>query len=363
MKMSKGAYIHIPFCNNICSYCDFCKMFYKKSWADNYLVSLKNEVEDRYHNEEIKTLYIGGGTPSCLNNEQLEFLLKIATHLNVSNLEEFTIECNLNDINEDFLTLISKYHVNRLSIGIESFNEDVLKKLNRHHTFEDAKQKINLCRQYNISNINLDLIYAINGETLKDVKEDLKLFLKLKPDHISTYSLIIEDHTLLKINNEQPIDDELDYDMYEYICKVLKSKGYHHYEISNFAKPGFESKHNLIYWHNEEYYGFGLGACGYIDKVRNENTKSLTKYLNGEYVKEFTLIGEDTRMDNEIMLGLRLTNGISLKEFEEKYQKSIFDAYDLKSLIKNNDLVKKKNHIYIHPDKLYIMNEILIKII
>ena len=363
MKMSKAVYIHIPFCNSICSYCDFCKMFYKKSWVDNYLVALKNEIEDRYHKEEIRTLYIGGGTPSCLNNEQLEFLLKLATHLNISNLEEFTIECNLNDITEDFLKLITKYHVNRLSIGIESFNEEVLKKLNRHHTFDDAKNKINLCRKYNINNINLDLIYAINGQTLKDLKTDLKLFLKLKPEHISTYSLIIEDHTLLKINGEEPISDELDYNMYEYICKTLKNKAYDHYEISNFAKYGYKSKHNLTYWHNEEYYGFGLGACGYIDKVRNENTRSLTKYLNNEFVSDFTLVGQKTMMDNELMLGLRLTDGIDIKEFEEKYQKSIFDEYDIKTLIKNNDLVKKKNHIYIHPDKLYIMNEILIKLI
>ena len=363
MKMSKSAYIHIPFCNSICSYCDFCKMFYKKDWADKYLIALKNEIEDRYHGDLLRTIYIGGGTPSCLTNEQLEYLLKMATHLNIANLEEFTIECNLNDITEDFLSLITKYHINRLSIGIQSFNPLVLKKLKRNHTFNDAVEKINLCRKYNIKNINLDLIYAVPGETLKDLKEDLKLFLKLKPNHISTYSLIIEDNTILKINNEQSISDEEDYNMYEYICKTLKNKGFIHYEISNFALPGYESKHNLTYWHNEEYYGFGLGAASYVDKVRGQNHRNLTKYLNNDYGNDFTLIGKETEMDNELMLGLRLIKGIDIKVFKEKYNTDIFDVYNLKPLIKDKDLILKKNRLYINPERLYIMNEILIKII
>ena len=364
MIMSRGAYIHVPFCQNICFYCDFCKVFYKKDWADKYLVALKNEIEDRYHNDPLRTIYIGGGTPSSLNNEQLEYLLKMVNYLNISALEEFTIECNLNDITEDFLSLISKYNVTRLSIGIQSFNPFVLKRLNRDHSFKDAEERIKLCRKYNIKNINLDLIYAVFGETLKDLKEDLKLFLKLRPNHISTYSLIIEDNTLLKINELEPISDEEDYDMYEYICKTLKSKGFNHYEVSNFALPGYESKHNLIYWYNEEYYGFGLGATSYIDKVRGQNHRSLTRYLKNDFGNDFTLIGKDTQMDNEIMLGLRLTNGINIKLFKEKYDQDIFEIYPvIKDLIKNKDIIKKKNNIFINPDRLYIMNEILIKII
>ncbi len=364
MKMNKGAYIHIPFCKSICSYCDFCKMFYKKDWADKYLIALKDEIEDRYHNDPLRTIYIGGGTPSCLDSTQLEYLLKMVNHLNISSLEEFTIECNLNDITEEFLELITKYNVSRLSIGIESFNPYILKKLNRDHTFKDAEEKIKLCRKYNIKNINLDLIYAVSGTNLKDLKEDLKLFLKLKPNHISTYSLIIEDNTLLKINETESISDEEDYEMYEYICKTLKSKGFNHYEISNFALRGYESKHNLIYWHNEEYYGFGLGAASYIDKVRGQNHRNLTKYLNNDYGNDFTLIGKETQMDNEIMLGLRLIKGINIKKFQEKYNEDIYEVYPIiKDLIKEKDLIKKKDNIFINPERLYIMNEILIKII
>lgn len=361
--MVSSAYIHVPFCKNICSYCDFCKMFYKKDWADKYLIALTNEIKDRYHNEKLKTIYVGGGTPSCLDNIQLEYLLKLINHLNIKNVEEFTIECNLNDITEEFLNLLQTYHVNRLSIGIQSFNPDKLKLLNRFHTYEEAEEKIALCHKYNINNINLDLIYGVGNETLKDLKEDLKLFLRLKPTHISTYSLIIEDNTLLKIKNQEPISDELDYNMYEYICKKLKSKGYNHHEISNFALNGYESKHNLVYWHNEEYYGFGLGASGYIEDTRYENTKNLTKYLNNDYGNNITLLGKKEKMDNEVMLGFRLLKGININDFKNKYDEDIESVYPIKPLLKNKDLIKKKEYIFINPSKLYIMNEILIKMI
>ena len=361
--MVSSAYIHIPFCKNICSYCDFCKMFYKKDWADKYLIALTNEIKDRYHNESLKTIYIGGGTPSCLDNVQLEYLLKLISHLNIKTMEEFTIECNLNDITEDFLKLLQAYRVNRISIGIQSFNPDKLKLLNRFHTYKEAEEKIALCHKYNINNINLDLIYGVGNETLKDLKEDLKLFLNLKPTHISTYSLIIEDNTLLKIKNQEPISDELDYNMYEYICKKLKAKGYNHYEISNFALDGYESKHNLVYWHNEEYYGFCLGASGYIEDTRYENTKSLTKYLNNDYGKNITLLGKKEKMDNELMLRFRLLKGINIKNFEDKYDEEIENVFPIKPLLKNKDLIKKKGYIFINPSKLYIMNEILIKMI
>ncbi|MBQ9834286.1 MAG: radical SAM family heme chaperone HemW [Bacilli bacterium] len=361
--MISSAYIHIPFCKNICSYCDFCKMFYKKDWVDKYLIALTNEIKDRYHNELLRTIYIGGGTPSCLDNIQLKYLLKLINHLNIKNLEEFTIECNLNDITDDFLQTLQNYRVNRISIGIQSFNPDKLKTLNRFHTYEEAEVKIALCHKYNINNINLDLIYGVGNETLKDLKEDLRLFLKLKPTHISTYSLIIEDNTLLKIKNQEPISDELDYNMYEYICKKLKSKGYNHYEISNFALNGYESKHNLVYWHNEEYYGFGLGASGYIEDTRYENTKNLTKYLNNDYGKNITLLGKKEKMDNELMLGFRLLKGINNNNFKNKYDEDIESVYPIKPLLKNKDLIKKKGYIFINPSKLYIMNEILIKMI
>lgn len=363
MSKNKGVYIHIPFCKTICSYCDFCKVFYNEKWVKKYLDCLKEEIEDIYMNEEIDTIYIGGGTPSSLRDKYLEYLFDILKIFNTPNLKEFTFECNLNDINEEFLKILKKHGVNRLSIGIESFHPEKLKYMGRSHTFVEAKEKIALCREIGFSNINVDFIYGFSFETVKMMTEDLKKLLKLNPDHISTYSLILENNTLLKINNFTSIDDDTDAEMYKTICKLLSKKHFNHYEVSNFAINEKESLHNLRYWKNEEYYGFGLSASGYVDNIRYTNTRSLTKYLNGEYGKDKEMLTKQDIMDNHLMLGFRLTKGINIEEFNNLYGVKIEDVYPIKPLVKNNDLVIKKGNIFINPDKLYIMNEILIKMI
>lgn len=359
--MAKAVYVHIPFCKHICSYCDFCKFVYNEKWVYAYLKALKNEIKDRYMDDEITTLYVGGGTPSCLSIQEIENLMHILMLLNLSKLEEFTFECNIEDINIDLLNILRKYNVNRLSIGIESFNPQNLEFMERRADFKDACAKIKLCRDMGFNNINIDLIYAIPNEKIKDLKNDINLILKLQPNHISTYSLMIEEHTKLKNEDTSYIDEELDYDMFILISKLLKS--YNHYELSNFALDGYESKHNLVYWNNEEYYGFGLSASGYLDGVRYTNTKNLKKYLLGDVVEEREIVTQEAKMNYEVMLGLRKLNGINITEFKEKYGVDIESVYDLKPLYKNRDLIKKKDHIFINPDKLYVMNEILLKII
>jgi oxygen-independent coproporphyrinogen-3 oxidase len=363
MEDKKAVYIHIPFCKTICSYCDFCKVFYNKAWVKKYLESLKMEIDDIYMNEEVDSIYIGGGTPSILSKRELTYLFEIIKKLNIKDLKEFTFECNLNDINSELLDILVKNGVNRLSIGIESFNQEKLKYMGRSHTFKEAKEKIALCRSKGINNINVDFIYGFNFETIKMLKKDLKLLLKLKPDHISTYSLMIEDNTLLKINNFEKIDEDMDAHMYKIICKMLKKKKYNHYEVSNFSQKGFESIHNLRYWHNKEYYGFGASASGYIDNIRYTNTKSLTKYLKGDYSGEKEILTKKDIMDNHLMLGFRLCKGINIQEFENLYNTKMEENYPIKPLLKNKDLILKKGNIFINPDKLYIMNEILIKMI
>ncbi len=359
--MAKAVYIHIPFCKSICSYCDFCKFLYNEKWVGAYLTALKREIKDRYMDDDITTIYIGGGTPSALSCDEIKRLMEIISVFKTENLKEFTFECNLSDINKELLLLLKYYKVNRLSIGIESFNKKNLEFMERSADYKDAKEKIKLCREYGFNNINIDLMYAIPGETLKDLKKDLDLFMSLNPTHISTYSLIIEEHTKLDNINAQVIAEELDYEMFKLIEKRLKYA--HHYEISNFAIKGYESIHNLVYWNNEEYYGFGLGAAGYIDDIRYENTKNLKEYLLGNYVKSKEILGKKEKMDYEIMLGLRKLDGINIKEFKEKYGEDIETVYNLAPLYKNKDLIKKKGYIYINPSKIYIMNEILIKII
>ena len=359
--MATSVYIHIPFCKKICSYCDFCKFIYNEKWVGAYLTALRNEIKDRYMDEEINTLYIGGGTPSSLSISELKRLFNILKLFHYSPNIEFTFECNIEDINSDLLTILKEGGVNRLSIGIESFNKNNLAFMERNADFKDAKMKMKLCRDLGFNNINLDLMYALPNEKMADLKKDLNYILKLNPEHISTYSLILEPHTKAYINETSYASEELDYKMYLYICKTLDNAN--HYELSNFAIPGYESKHNLVYWNNEEYYGFGLGASGYIDGIRYTNTRSFKKYLLGDVVKEKELVNKTEQMKYEVILGLRKLKGINKKDFQKKYNISIHEAFDLKKLIKNKDLIEKKEYIYINPDKLYVMNEILARII
>ena len=359
----KSVYIHIPFCKSICSYCDFCKQLYNENNVKNYLKALKEEVKDRYQDELIETLYIGGGTPSALNNNELIALFDIIDILNLTNLKEFTFECNVNDINEELIKFLYNNKVNRISIGVESFDKEKLKFMEKYSEYEDVKSKIEMIRTIGIKNINIDLMYAIPNETMKTLKKDLKLLLKLNPDHISTYSLILEQYTKLTINNNEPIDEELELEMYNYICKKLKKKNYIHYEVSNFALSNKESIHNLTYWNNEEYYGFGLGAHGYIDGIRYENTKNFNKYINLDFVSKQEILGIKEKQENELMLGFRKIKGISLQEFFNKYNVNMQEVFPIKPLLKNKDLIYKNGYIYINPEKLYIMNEILLKLI
>ena len=358
MEKIKAVYIHIPFCNNICSYCDFCKVVYNDDWVKPYLKCLEAEIDNSYMGEELTTLYIGGGTPSCLNIEELKSLFDIIKKFNKSADIEFTFECNINDLEEEKLRLLYENGVNRLSVGIESFDSEKLKFMNRKADFKEE-----LARNIGFKNINVDLIYAIPNETVKILEKDLKLFLKLKPDHISTYSLMIEKNTLVGLNKIKPIEEEKDTKMYELICKKLKKAGFEHYEVSNFAKKGLESRHNLTYWNNLEYYGFGCGASGFVEAVRYDNTKSLTEYLKGNIISSKSLMSKVDNMENELILGFRKLEGISLEEFFNKYEENMQNIFPLKPLIKSGDLIFKNGRIYINPKKLYVMNEILIKLI
>ena len=359
----KSVYIHIPFCDTICSYCDFCKFLKNDEWIDKYLTSLEKEIKVNYKGEELDTIYIGGGTPSSLNIKQLTKLFNIIKILNKNNDYEFTFECNIENITKDKLVLLYENGVNRLSIGVQTFNERYLNFLNRKHTKEEIINKISICKEIGFKNINIDLIYGLPNQTLEELNSDIEEFLKLDITHISTYSLIIEPNTKLYINNIKNIDDNLDYEMYKLICDKLKDNGYNHYEISNFSKVGYESKHNLTYWNNDNYYGFGMGASGYIGNVRYDNTRNINKYLNGEYVKESHILDLNETIENEFILGLRKIKGINKETFKNKYNKDIKEIEIVNKLIKENKLLEDEKNIYINKDYIYVSNDILVEFI
>lgn len=360
--MITSTYIHIPFCKSICSYCDFCKMYYNESLASKYLDALEKEVKEKYKNEPQKTIYIGGGTPSSLSKANLTKLFKITSNIKLEKDYEFTIEANVNDIEESFLKKCKDNKVNRISIGIETINAKFYKLLNRYNNIEEIKEKIILCKKY-FNNINIDLMYAFNHETIEDLKIDLDFFKELDVEHISIYSLILEKNTKLYIDKTEPIDTELESNMYYYIINYLSDIGYAHYEISNFSKRGFESKHNLNYWNNKNYYGFGLSASGYINDMRYTNTKSINNYINGNYMLESEQIDKKTMMEEELICGLRKAKGINIKEFNQKFNIDINEVFDIDKLIAKKDIIKDGDYIYIPENKLYISNNILINFI
>ena len=350
-------YIHIPFCKSICSYCDFCKFYYNSNWVDDYLLSLEKEIKSNYKGEIVDTIYIGGGTPTCLDLNQLEKLLKL-TNLFNKKITEFTVETNV-DLSLDKIKLLKQYGVNRISIGVQTINPKYLKFLNRNHTKEDVIKLINLLKQYNF-NINIDLIYAIPNQTLEELNEDLDFILSLGVNHISTYSLIIEPHTKLYIDNVSNIDEDLDYEMYKLINKKLNK--YHHYEISNYALKNYESKHNLVYWNNLNYYGFGLGASGYINNIRYDNTKSYNNYISGNYILEKHELDLNETISNEFILGLRKIDGIDVNMFYKKYNIKITSIDIVKQLLKENKLILT-DKLKINPKYIYISNTILVNFI
>lgn len=353
-------YIHIPFCNTICSYCDFCKFIYNKKWLDLYLLELKKEIQTRYNGEKIETIYIGGGTPSLLSIQDLKKLFSIIKLFKLSKKIEFTFECNIESIDYEKLVYLFNNGVNRLSIGVQTFNEKYLKFLNRFHTKEEVFSKIELAKKVGFNNINVDLIYALPNQTLADLEDDIETFLKLNINHISTYSLIIEPHTKLYIDNIKNIDEELDYKMYSLICDKLKKNSFNHYEISNFSKDNHESKHNLVYWNNLEYYGFGVGASGYINNIRYDNTRNLQKYLKGNWIDNYHNLSLNEKIENEFILGLRKIKGININEFYRKYNFDILKINIVKKLIDEKKLINFDEYLFINSSYFYIQNEILV---
>ena len=359
----KSAYIHIPFCDTICSYCDFCKFLKNDNWVYKYLEELEKEIKSIYKNELLDTIYIGGGTPSCLDLNELNKLFNIIKIFNKSNNIEFTFECNIENITEGKLKLLYASGVNRLSIGLQTFNDKYLKYLNRNHNKQIIKEKISLAKQIGFKNINIDLMYALENQTIEELKEDINNFLSLDITHISTYSLIIEPHTKLYIENNSYIDEDLDYEMYNTIINILERNGYKHYEVSNFSKDGYESKHNLTYWNNNYYYGFGVGASGYIDDIRYDNTRSINEYLKGNYVLNRNKLTLKETIENEFILGLRKIDGINKEDFYNKYKIDIKSIDKVKKLLKENKLLENKKNIYINPEYIYVSNDILVEFI
>ncbi|HGR7787224.1 TPA: radical SAM family heme chaperone HemW [Streptococcus pneumoniae] len=334
-KKPTSAYVHIPFCTQICYYCDFSKVFIKNQPVDSYLEHLLEEFRS-YDIEKLSTLYIGGGTPTALSAPQLEVLLNgLTKNLDLSVLEELTIEANPGDLNADKIAVLKNSAVNRVSLGVQTFDDKMLKKIGRSHLEKDIYENIDRLKLAGFDNISIDLIYALPGQTMEQVKENVAKAIGLDIPHMSLYSLILENHTVFMNRMRRgklPLPkEELEAEMFEYIIAELERAGCEHYEISNFSKPGFESRHNLMYWDNAEYYGIGAGASGYVNGVRYKNHGPIRHYLSaveeGNACITEDHLSQKEQMEEEMFLGLRKKSGVSMARFEEKFGQSFAGLY------------------------------------
>lgn len=352
LKQPTSAYVHIPFCTQICYYCDFSKVFIKNQPVDAYLQALIREFRS-YDITELRTLYIGGGTPTSISAVQLDYLLtELIRDLNLNTLEEFTIEANPGDLTVDKIEVLQKSAVNRVSLGVQTFNDKHLKRIGRSHNEAQIYSTIDALKTAGFQNISIDLIYALPGQTMDDVRNNVAKALSLNIPHLSLYSLILEHHTVFMNKMRRgklhlPTED-LEAEMFEYIISEMERNGFEHYEISNFTKPGFESRHNLMYWENVEYYGVGAGASGYLDGIRYRNRGSIQHYLKGVSEGNARLseevLSKNEMMEEELFLGLRKKEGVSIGKFEQKFGTSFEKRYgQIVQELQSDGLLKENN--------------------
>ena len=350
--MTKSAYIHIPFCKSKCKYCSFVS-YTKPDMITEYIYALLKDISDNYRGEELKTLYFGGGTPSLV---PAELLGKVISKFKFQNEYELTVEVNPDDCTPEYLQALIKQGVNRLSIGSQTFDDNILKLIGRRHNSSDIIRTVEFAKNAGFENISVDLIYGLPTQTLEGLRQDLDKFLSLEIQHISTYGLKIEadsywgkyynkaDNRLVVPNSDRiylPPDDDTQADMYEGVNEILERNGFYRYEVSNFAKKGYESKHNLNYWNNNEYYGFGAAAHGYVDGVRFYNYSELEKYMAAPSTHEYgKTLTEDEKLEEEIFLGFRKREGVNVNKIKEKFGIDFENKYKA-ILEKYSDFIEK----------------------
>lgn len=348
---SKGLYIHIPFCVQKCKYCDFTSYVADGNEKDKYLDSLEKELKMyKLNQEEISTIFIGGGTPTILNKTQLKRLFKmIEDNVDLKKVEEYSIEANPGTLSIEKLKIMKDAGVNRLSIGLQAVQDKHLLFMGRIHNLKQFEESFYNARKVGFDNINIDVIFAFDTQSLEDWKETIDYVAEIKPEHISAYSLIIEEGTdffeMYEKGELKDIDEEKYLDMYRYTVEKLKKYGFYQYEISNFCNVGYECKHNIKYWNCDEYFGVGVGASGYINNERYTNVKTLNDYSKAINSNVFPIESKEVldfkeHFNEKIMLGLRMNSGINLSLIDKINNQELE-----KCIIKSIENYQKKGYI------------------
>lgn len=373
---STSAYIHIPFCEHICYYCDFNKVFLEGQPVDEYIQSLLTEIRltlEKHPTKVSETIYIGGGTPTSLTAKQLDVLLTgIHRYLPTHTTKEFTVEANPGDLTGEKLDVFKAHGVNRLSMGVQTFDDRLLKKIGRKHSVQDVYDTIKLLEKKQFDNVSIDLIYALPGQTLESFRDTLTKALAFDLPHYSMYSLILENKTMfmnwVRQGRLELPTQEAETQMFEEAIIAMAQSGHHQYEISNFAKKGKESMHNLVYWDNEHYYGFGAGASGYLNQKRYKNYGPIQHYMKP--LKEQRLpifeteeISRVNQIEEEMFLGLRKIEGVSLRRFEEKFNQKLTTVYQsvITELQHQKLAVLEEDYFRLTPKGLFIGNDVFEK--
>ena len=366
-------YIHIPFCAQKCLYCDFPSFARKDHLRKAYIEALNKEIislREKHNNLEINTIFIGGGTPSVLEANELECLLKEVAKLNMAKEVEYSMECNPGNLTEEKLEVMKKYGVNRISMGLQAKQDNLLKGLGRIHNYKTFKENFLLAKKVGFNNINVDLMFGLPNQSLNEWEETLREIISLEPAHISAYSLIIEEGTAfynLYENDKLKLPtEEEERKMYHLAKRILEENGFNQYEISNYAKEGKECRHNLAYWNMDNWIGVGSAAASYINGKRIKNISSVEEYINsikdkGEAVEEIINNSKNDNMEEFMFMGLRKINGIDENEFKNRFSMNINDVYGeiLNKYIGEGLLIRESGRIFLSEKGIEISNVIM----
>lgn len=366
-------YIHIPFCAQKCLYCDFPSFARKDHLRKAYIEALNKEIislREKYNNLEINTIFIGGGTPSVLEADELECLLKEVAKLNMAKDIEYSMECNPGNLTEEKLEVMKNYGVNRISMGLQAKQDNLLKGLGRIHNYKTFKENFLLAKKVGFNNINVDLMFGLPNQRLNEWEETLREIISLEPAHISAYSLIIEEGTAfynLYENDKLKLPtEEEERKMYHLAKKILEENGFNQYEISNYAKEGKECRHNLAYWNMDNWIGVGSASASYMDGKRIKNISSVEEYINsinekGEAIEEIINNSKNDNMEEFMFMGLRKINGIDENEFKNRFSMNINNVYGeiINKYIDEGLLIRESGRIFLSEKGIEISNIIM----
>lgn len=355
-------YLHVPFCSHICGYCDFAHVVYQNPQADSWLEAVERELKEKKISTSLTTVYIGGGTPTSLSAQQLQRLLSDLDPY-VSQAKEYTIEINPETLDEEKCQILKDHGINRASIGFESSDPKLLALMGRHHDYACIERGMTMLKKYGIENISLDLMYSLPFQTMEMLQKSVEDALQLQPRHLSLYSLTVEENTVFGKKGYRNLDEDEEADMYEWICSFLPQNGFTQYEVSNFCRDGYESLHNLGYWHYDDFYGIGCGASGKENHVRYDHPKNLRSYLEDPLYVEKTELSQEDEMFEMLMMGVRLKKGMDLHLFEKRFGCRFDDVYKapLERMISSGNMIVENGYLKCTDRGYEIMNTLLVE--